>query len=189
MANSHLESSAKNTEKRLCGPAVKSHTRPNKGRRFCARRKLRTLRCPWIVVKFLYQLVFYIATAGLIKYILKSGNRAKSRWGTRKLVRYTKNPKQKKGRQEWIIGDCETFQNGARSSQKSRRYRCACTCTHFSHDSESERPTSGIEEAQYFHSLPERSKWRSMLAKQDDKGSLQKTHWRNSTSNRKSLVT
>ena len=54
---------------------------------------------------------------------------------------------------------------------------------------ESERPTSGIEEAQYFYLLPERSKLRSMLAKQDDKGSLQKTHWRNSTSNRKSLVT
>ena len=104
MANSHYESSAKNTEKRVCGPAVKSHTRPNKGRRFCARRKFRTLRCPWIVVKFLYQLVFYIATAGLIKYIFKSGNRAKSRWGTRKLVRYTKNPKQKKGDNDGASG-------------------------------------------------------------------------------------
>ena len=33
--------------------------------------------CFWIVVKLWYQFVFYIATAGLIKYIFKSSNRAK----------------------------------------------------------------------------------------------------------------
>ena len=42
-----------------------------------------------------------------------------------------------------------------------------------------------IQEVQYFYSLPERSKLRSMLANQDDNGSLQKAKWRSSTSGRK----
>ena len=42
-----------------------------------------------------------------------------------------------------------------------------------------------IQEAQYLFSLPERPKLRSLLANQNDKGSLQKTHWRSSTWNRK----
>ena len=45
-------------------------------------------------------------------------------------------------------------------------------------------PSSSSTSPQYFHSLSERSKWRSMLSNQDDKGSLQKTHWRSSTSSR-----
>ena len=44
---------------------------------------------------------------------------------------------------------------------------------------------SGIAETQYLYSLPERPKLRSLLANQKDKGSLQKTHWRSSTSCRK----
>ena len=36
--------------------------------------KFRTSCCPWNVVKFWYQFVFYIATAGLIKYIFKSNS-------------------------------------------------------------------------------------------------------------------
>ena len=39
--------------------------------------KFRTSCCSGIVVKFWYQLVFYIATAGLIKYFFESSNRAK----------------------------------------------------------------------------------------------------------------
>ena len=39
--------------------------------------KFRTSCCPWIVVKFWYQFVLYIATAALVKYIFKSNNRAK----------------------------------------------------------------------------------------------------------------
>ena len=58
--------------------------------------KFPTLRCPRIVVKFWCQLVFYIATAGLIKYIFKSSNRATCRSGTRKLARYTKKPTKRK---------------------------------------------------------------------------------------------
>ena len=46
-----------------------------------------------------------------------------------------------------------------------------------------------IKEAQYSYSLPKRPKLRSLLANQDDKGSLQKTHWRSSTSRAESLVT
>ena len=40
-------------------------------------------------------------------------------------------------------------------------------------------------EAQYLYSLPNRLNLGSMLANQDDKGSLQNTHWRSSTSSRK----
>ena len=36
-----------------------------------------------------------------------------------------------------------------------------------------------------FFSLPKRPELRRLLANQNDKGSLQKTHWRSSTSNRK----
>ena len=56
---------------------------------------------------------------------------------------------------------------------------------HISHYSDSERPTEVDQEAQYLCSLPKRSKLRSMLANQNDKGSLQKAHWRSSTSRRK----
>ena len=44
---------------------------------------------------------------------------------------------------------------------------------------------SGIEEAQYLYSLPERTKLRSVQENQDYKGSLQEAHWRSSTSSRK----
>ena len=42
-----------------------------------------------------------------------------------------------------------------------------------------------IKQAQYSYSLPKRPKLRSLLANQNDKNSLQKTHWRSSTSSRK----
>ena len=57
--------------------------------------KFRTSCRPWIVVKFWYQLVFCVATAGLIKHIFKSSTRAKWRTRTRKLARFTKNSKYK----------------------------------------------------------------------------------------------
>ena len=37
--------------------------------------KFRTSCCPWIVVKFWYQFVLYIATTGLIKYIFRSSHK------------------------------------------------------------------------------------------------------------------
>ena len=56
----------------------------------------------------------------------------------------------------------------------------ACTRTRFSgprfgtsHESDIK-----IKEAQYFFSVPKRPKLRHMLENQNDKGSLQKTHWR-----------
>ena len=42
-----------------------------------------------------------------------------------------------------------------------------------------------IKEAQHLYSLPKRPKLRCLLSNQNDKGSLQKTHWRSSTSDKK----
>ena len=57
---------------------------------------------------------------------------------------------------------------------------------HISQDSACESGIKmNIKEAQYLHSLPKRPKLRSLLSNQDYKGSLQKTHWRSSTSSRK----
>ena len=58
---------------------------------------------------------------------------------------------------------------------------------HISQDSDSERPTKvvfKIKDAQYLYSLRIRPKVRSLLANQNDKGSLLKTQWRSSTSSR-----
>ena len=62
-----------------------------------------------------------------------------------------------------------------------------CTRTHFSGLRFGTSYESGIKikEALYLYSLPKRPKWRSLHANQHDKGSLQKTHWRSSTSSRK----
>ena len=66
--------------------------------------------------------------------------------------------------------------------RKSRRCRRARTRTHFARLRFGTSCQSGTQEEQYFYSLPKSSKLRSMLANQDDKGSLQKTHWRSFTS-------
>ena len=68
---------------------------------------------------------------------------------------------------------------------KSRRYRSACTRTHFSRHRFGSSHKSGTQEAQCLFSLPKRPKLRSMLANQDYKGFLQKTDSRSSTSSRK----
>ena len=62
-----------------------------------------------------------------------------------------------------------------------------CTRTHFSglRFGTSYESDIKIKEALYLYSLPKRPKWRSLHANQHDKGSLQKTHWRSSTSSRK----
>ena len=46
-----------------------------------------------------------------------------------------------------------------------------------SRESDSEPKKSSIEEAQFFHSLPERPKLRSVQENQEYKGSMQDTHW------------
>ena len=54
--------------------------------------------------------------------------------------------------------------------RQSRRYRSACTRRHLSLLSFGTSYESGIQEVQYLYSLPKRSKLRSMVADQNDKG-------------------
>ena len=73
---------------------------------------------------------------------------------------------------------CSIFLNGWRCSQIIKRtQRSACSRTHFSGLRFGTSCKSGIkmQEAQYFQSNPTRPKLRSLLANQNDKGSLQKT--------------
>ena len=69
---------------------------------------------------------------------------------------------------------------------ESEGRRMACMRTHFSGLRFRTSYESGIKikETQYLYSLPKTRKLRSPLANQNDKGSLQKTHWRSSTSSR-----
>ena len=81
---------------------------------------------------------------------------------------------------------CEIFQSGWRSSQKiSKIQKCLHPRTFVMTQIRNGLQKWHPEEAQYLNSLPKRPKLRSMLANQDDKGSLQRTHWRSSTSSRK----
>ena len=118
--------------------------------------KLRAHCYPGIVVKIRRKFVFYIDTAGLIKYFFKCSN-AKWRWGTRELAPFTENP-------------------------RNEECRSASNRTHFSWLRFGTSYKSGIQETQYLHALPKRPKLRRLLANQDDKGSLQETHWRSFTS-------
>ena len=63
----------------------------------------------------------------------------------------------------------------------------ACTRTQFSENRLGTSCRSGdkIKESKYLFSLSERPQLRRLLANQNNKGSLQKTHWRSSTSCRK----
>ena len=186
MANSHLESSAKNTEKRMCGPAVKKPHPTKQGKKILCKTATSypslSLDCRQILVpaRLLYR---HRRTQQVHRQVRQQSEVTMGHKETGAI--HQNPPPKKKGRQRWIIGIAKLSRMVRGVHRKSRRYRSACTCTHFTHDSESERPTSGIEEAQCFYSLPKRAKLRSMLAKQDDKGSLQKTHCRNCTSNRK----
>ena len=69
-------SSAKNTDI-LVGQRSKTTVDQAREEHFVQNGKLRTSHCPWIVVKFWYWFVLYIATAGLVKYIFKSSFRAR----------------------------------------------------------------------------------------------------------------
>ena len=55
---------------------------------------------------------------------------------------------------------------------------------HISHDSGSERPTKVASKKQFFFHFPKDRNLRSMLANQDNKGSVQKANWCFSTSGR-----
>ena len=93
--------------------------------------------------KFWCQLVFYIATAGLIKYIFKSSNRATCRWGTRKLARYTKNPtKRKKGTTDGASGNrLRDIPDWLQEFTENLEDTEVPAPAHMSPDSDSERPT------------------------------------------------
>ena len=81
-------------------------------------------------------------------------------------------------RPSWVVGGVH---------RQSRGHGSACTRTHFSGLRFGTPYESGIKikEAQCVYSLPKRPKLRDLLANQDYDCSLQKTHWRSSTSSRK----
>ena len=81
-------------------------------------------------------------------------------------------------RSSWMVGGVH---------RQSWGNRDACASTHFSGLRFGTSYESGIKikEPQYLYSLPKRPKLRSMLANQNYKGSLQKTHWWSSASRRK----
>ena len=138
----HVESSAKNTDLPLSGPAVKSHAWPNKGRRFSARRKFRTICSPWIVVKIL-------VPARLLHRYRRIHQVQLQVQQQRKWRSDTKNPKTKlKERQRWSIEIAKPFRMVRGVHGKSRRYRSACTCTHFSWLGVGTAYKSGIQGAQ-----------------------------------------
>ena len=145
--------------------------------------KFRTCGRSWIV-----EFIFYIAIAGLVKYtdkyIIKSRFGAKWRARNRKLV-----AESRKGFRKFEWPSARSFRMVGAVHRESRRYRNACTRSRFSRLRFGTSYESGILEAQSLYSLPERHKLWNLQENQDDKSSLQKTHWRSSTSSRKSLVT
>ena len=123
----------------MSGPAVQRHTWPNKGRRSYARRKfsyLLSLDCRRIMVpvRLLHR---YRRTHQVHLQVQQQRSDDQAPWRSD-----TKNPKTKlKERQRWSIAIAKPPRIVGGVRRKSRTYRSACTCTHFSHDSESERPT------------------------------------------------
>ena len=120
----------------------------------------------------------------------RSSSRAKWRTCPTKVVRVTlRNPKEKEkegwqsrfgrpfARFSWVVGGVH---------RQSRGHRNASARTHLSGLRFGTSFESGIKikEAQFLYSLPERPKLRSLCGNLNDKGSLQKTHWRSSTSSR-----
>ena len=121
-----------------------------------------------------------------------SSPRAKWRTGPRRLVRITSSKTQNRNEKrdgnrnsddrvrelpEWL----EEFTDNLEDTEVHAP-------AHISQDSDSERPTKVLSTSRK-HSIhthfPQWSKLRSLLANKNDKGSLQKTHWRSSTSSRK----
>ena len=147
--------------------------------------KFRTSCCPWIVVKFWYQFVCYITKARLVKFIFTSSTRAMRRSSTIKLARFTKKHSEqiKKTDNNRSTGDrLRDLPQWPEEEPGDRRN--TCSRRNFSWLRPGTSYKIGSQEAQYLCSLPKRSKLGSMLANSDDKGSLQKTHWRSSASSR-----
>ena len=172
----------------MSGSAVKKPRLTKEEKTNCMQNgQLRTSCSSMVIHQFWKQFVIDIDIGGFVSNM--SSPRAKRRTCPRRLVRITpKNQKQNKKRDgnrdsddrlrdlpEWF----EEFTDRGRST--------ACTRTNFSGLRFGTSCESGIKikEAQYSYSLPRRPKLRSLFANQNDKGSLQKTHWRSSASSRK----
>ena len=100
------------------------------------------------------------------------------------IARKTQNKKsQKRDKNEAVVNRLRDLPAWFQEFTKSRRNRSAGNRTHFSHDSDSERPTKVASKKRIFCSLFERPKLRSLLANQNNKGSLQetRTRWLSST--------
>ena len=93
--------------------------------------KFRTSCCSWIVVKFWYQIVFYIATAGFINCFFESRTTAKWRASTGRPARFKKK---KKGEQQSGNGRPFARSSGMvrRVHRQSRGHRNARARTRFS---------------------------------------------------------
>ena len=147
--------------------------------------QLRTSCCSMVISQFWKQFVVDIGIAGFVN---NSCSRTKQRTRSRRLVQVTvKNPKRKIKRGMTIeirTTVCEIFLN---SLEDFTDNGSACTRTRFSGLRFGTSHESGIKikEVQYLYSVPKRPKLRHVLQNQNDKGSLQKTHWRSSTLSRK----
>ena len=176
------ESSAKSTVIPMSGPAVKSHIWPKKKRGSYAKRKmsylLLSLDCRQVLAPARLQHRFRRTHQEHLQVQQQSEVT---------IGHQETGAIQKKEGQRWGSGkpSARPPRVVRRVHTKSRRYRCACTRTPFSWLRFGTSYKSGTREAMCLYSLPERPKLRCVLANQDDKGSLQKTHWRSSTSSRK----
>ena len=138
---------------------------------------------PGVVVTFWYQLVFHIATTGLLEYFFESSKRSDCEvsGNRRESLKPKTTTKIRTTNRQWETA-CEISRSGYRSSEDTEVPATA----HISHDPDAEQPAKVASRMHNFFSLPERSILRSMLANQDDKGSLQRTHWRSSIDNSRS---
>ena len=162
----HCENSVKNTDKPMSGPAVRSLTWPNNGSRFSAKRE-----------------ISYFLLSLNCRQILSDeptpGNWRDSPKKTQ-VKRKSDNNSASDDRFRDLPERLEAFTDNLEGAEM-----LACTRTHFSWPKFGTSYECGIKEAQYFLSLLQKSKLRSMLANHDDMGPLQKTHWQSSTSSRK----
>ena len=187
----HLENSAKNTEILKSGPAVNNHGWPNKGRQFFGKtEKFRTcVDCRPILVR-MHRLTGHRRAHQVHHQVLHQSEVTSSHQETESAI-HPKKPIHKKRaiNMGFRTTVCEIFQSGWRSSQRiSKIQKCLHPRTFVMTQIRNGLQKWHPEESQYLYSLPKRPKLRSMLANQDDKGSLQKTHWRSSTSSRKMVT-
>ena len=185
----HLENSAKNTEILKSGPAVNNHGWPNKGRQFFGKtEKFRTC-VDWrpILVR-MHRLTGHRRAHQVHHQVQHQSEVTSSHQEIGRAIP-PKTPYQNFKRAINMglrTTVCEIFQSGWRSSQRiSKIQKCLHPRTFVMSQIRNGLQKWHPEESQYLYSFPKRPKLRSMLANQDDKGSLQKTHWRSSTSSRK----